>query len=424
MKFATKNLKTELFISRRISLAKENKSISFVFIRIAAIASALSLIVMLMSVSVLVGFKQSIEHKLTGFGSHIIVSKHDANYSFETNPINKSQKIIDKIKSVKGVSHVQSFAVKAGLVKTKNDTYGVVLKGIGKDYDWSFIDENLVRGRHLTVSSGTKTGKEVIISENMARRFAVDTGDNLYMYFIEEQARMRKYKIVGIYNSALSEFDKIYVFADIHDVEKLNNWNYKNNEQISGYEVSIDNFKDIDDIAEKINAKVGIQFDENGEKLNVMTIKDLYPQIFTWLGLLNMNAVVLLVIMAVVASINMITALLVMIMDRTKMIGILKALGATNKSVRNIFIYNGLIILGKGMIWGNLITFAVIALQRYTHFLPLNPQIYYINYVPLVFDWLNFLLINIAMIVITFAVLLLPAILISKIQPVKAIRFN
>lgn len=380
---------------------------------------------MLMSVAILDGFKQSIEKKLTGFASHITVTNHDANYSYQANPIEKNEEIENKILKIQGVKHIQAIAIKAGLVKTMNDTYGVVLKGVGADYDWSFIEENIVRGNHFVVpQKETKPLKDVVISEEMAKKFNVDTGSYIYMYFIEEQTRMRKYKVVGIYNSSLSEFDKIYIYADIHDIERLNNWNYKDKEQFTGYEILINDFKKLDKVALDVNRKVGFRFDNKGNKLKISTIKELYPQIFDWLSLLNMNAAVLLIIMFFVASINMITALLILILERTNMIGLLKAIGSTNKSIRKIFIFNGLIILLKGLIWGNLITFAIILLQHYTHFIPLNPQIYYINYVPFSIDITKILLINIGMIILTFLVLLLPSMFITKIDPVKAIKFN
>ncbi len=414
----------EFFISKKISTSKESKSLSHLFIRIAVIATALSLVVMILSVSILDGFKSSIKEKLVGFGSHIVVSKHDANYSFETNPIPKEKETIKKIESVEGVKNVQTFAIKAGLVKTHSETIGVVLKGIGKNFDWSFFEENMVKGRRLKVSEGAMTNKEVIISEELAKMAKVDTGDNLYMYFIEDQARMRKYDIVGIYNTGMQEYDKLYIFADIHDVQKLNNWNYYPQEELSGYEVLIDNFKHLQKIASDINKRVGIRFDINGEKLKVTTIDQINPQIFDWLNLLDLNAIVLLVIMVVIASMNMITALLILILERTRTIGILKSLGAENWSVRKIFIYNGLFILAKGLIWGNLIALAVLFIQSFTHIIPLDPQMYYIDYVPLKINMLKILFINVGLIFLTFIVLIFPSFIITKISPVKAIKFD
>ncbi len=414
----------ELFISKKISRSKENRSLSKVFIKIAVIATALSLIVMILSVSILDGFKSAIRAKLAGFGAHLIISKHDSNYSFETSPIDKSQETIKKIMAIKGVKNVQTFALKAGLIKTETETQGVVLKGVGKDFDWSFFDANMVRGKHFLPSTGSRTGKNVIISEELSKITKLDTGDYIHMYFIENQTRMRKYKIVGIFNTGLSEFDKMYILADIHDVEKLNNWNYRKKEQISGYEVLINNFKDLNQIYNQIVRKIGFQFDSKGQKLKVMTIKDLYPQIFDWLSLLDMNAIVLLIIMFTIASINMITALLIIILERTRMIGILKSLGQKNTSIRKIFIYNGIYILIKGLFWGNIIALSICFLQYFTHFLHLNPEIYYVNYVPLQINFLKILLINLGMIILTFLVLILPSMVVSKIQPVKAIKFD
>ena len=414
----------EFFISKKISRSKENRSLSRIFIRIAVIATALSVVVMILSMSILDGFKSAVQDKLSGFGSHIVVTKHNTNNSFETNPILKDKNVMQKIAKVQGVKNVQSFAIKAGLVKTEEETFGVVLKGVGDDFDWSFFDENMVKGQHFQPSQGAKTGKNVVISEEFAKIAKVDTGQYLYMYFIEDQARMRKYKVVGIYNTGMQEFDKLYILADIHDIEKLNNWNYTNQEEISGYEIIIDDFKHLDDIAYKVYKLVGIQFDIKGEKLKVSTIKELYPQIFDWLALLDLNTIILLIIMFVIASINMITALLILILERTRMIGVLKSMGASISSIRKIFIYNGLYILTKGLIWGNIIALGICFVQYFTHILPLNPQMYYVDYVPLEINFLKIFFINALMIILTFLVLLLPSYIVSKIDPVKAIRFN
>ncbi len=392
--------------------------------RIAVIASALSLVVMILSISILDGFKSAIENKLAGFGAHVVVTRHDSNNSLETTPIEKDLKVIEQLEKTEGVKHIQTFALKAGLIKTETETQGVVLKGVGSDFDWTFFNDNLVKGKHFEVSQRKKTGKDVVISEELAKTMGLDTGDNLYMYFIEDQARMRKYKIVGIYNSGMIDFDKMYVIADIHDVEKLNNWNYNKNEEISGYEILINDFKDIDIISREINKKVGFKFDINGEKLKVSTLKELYPQIFDWLSLLDMNAAVLLIIMFVIASINMITALLILILERTRLVGILKSLGTQNVTIRKIFIMNGLYILLRGLFWGNLIGIGIALLQHFTHILPLNPELYYVDYIPLSINFLKIFFINIGMIILTFFVLILPSFLVTKIEPVKAIRFD
>ena len=392
--------------------------------RIAVIATALSLVVMILSISVLDGFKSAIKDKLAGFGSHIVITKHDSNNSFETTPITKDDATIELLQSIEGVKHVQTFALKAGLVKTETETQGVVLKGIGENFNWEFFDESLIRGKHFTVTKGQKTGKDVVISEELSKITNLDVGDNLYMYFIEDQTRMRKYKIVGVYNSGMIDFDKMYILADIHDVEKLNNWNYYQDEEVSGYEILIYKFSDLDRIYNSVIREIGVKFDINDEKLQVNTLKELYPQIFDWLNLLNLNALVLLIIMVVIASMNMITALLILILERTRLIGILKAVGALNVSIRKIFIYNGLNILLKGLVWGNLIGVGIAFLQYYTHLLPLNPEIYYVNYVPLEISFLKIIIVNLGLIFLTFFVLIIPSFLITKIDPVKAIRFD
>lgn len=404
--------------------SKANKSLAFVFFRIAVLATAISVIVMIWSVGILDGFKNAITNKLVGIGSHIVVSKHVTNYSYSTSPIPKEQEIIDQIKNVKGVTNVQTYAIKAGLIKTNDETFGVVLKGIDENFNWKYFDQYMIKGRKLIVSQGNETGKEVVISESLSQKAKVDTGQFLYMYFLDQTPRMRKYQVVGIYNTNLEDLDMIYVLADIHDVQRLNDWKYFSDQQISGYEVTIDNMKNLDKISEEITRKVGFRFDINGEKLKVETLRDLYPAIFDWMSLLNINSTVLLFIMAVIASMNMITSLLILILDKTQTIAILKVVGSNNWSIRKVFIYNGIQILLKGLLWGNVIGIVFGLLQNWLHFLPLDPKMYYINYVPIELNILKILAINVALVILTFFVLIVPSYIISKLSPAKALKFD
>lgn len=379
---------------------------------------------MIWTVGILDGFKSAVTDKLVGLSAHIVVSKHVSDESYSLSPIFKEKEIFEKLQSVEGVKNVQTFAIKAGLIRTKTDTYGVVLKGIDEHFDWSYFDQFMVKGRKLIVSQGGNTGKEIVLSEKLAQKMKADTGDFVYMYFLDDELRTRKYQIVGVYNTNYEELDMLYVLADIHDVQRLNNWNYVQNEQITGYEIFLDDIGKLQSKADEIYSLVGIRFDISGEKLKVETIRDLYPAIFDWLGLLNVNSLVLLVIMIVIVSINMITSLLILILDKSQNIAVLKVLGANNWYIRQIFIFNGIYILFRGLLWGNLIGLIVAIVQTYTHILPLDPQIYYINYVPIDINFLKVLIINLFLVILTFFVLLLPSMIISKISPAKVLKFD
>lgn len=417
-------MKIELYIANKLRKSKEKKSLSFVFFRIAVIATTLGVIVMIWTVGILDGFKNAVTDKLVGLTAHVIVSKHVTDNSYSLSPINKENDIIEKLQSVEGVRNVQTFAIKPGLIRTKTDTYGVVLKGIDDHFDWNYFNQFLIKGRKLIVSQGGNTGKEIVLSEKLAQKMRADTGDFVYMYFLDDELRTRKYQIVGIYNTNYEELDMLYVLADIHDVQRLNNWNYVQNEQITGYEIFLDDINKLQTKSEEIYKLVGIRFDIMGEKLKVETIRDLYPAIFDWLGLLNLNSLVLLIIMTVIVSLNMITSLLILILDKTQNIAIFKVVGANNWSIRQIFIYNGIYILFKGLLWGNAIGIIVAVIQKSTHFIPLDPQIYYINYVPIDINFLKIVLINLFLVILTFIVLIIPSMIISKISPAKVLKFD
>ena len=414
----------ELFIARKITTNKRgNKNISQAIIKIAIIAIALSLSVMILSVAIITGFKQEIRNKVIGFGSHIVIQNHDTNSSYETSPIKKNQEFYKTITDIAGIKHIQAFAIKAGIIKTKNDLQGVVLKGVGSDFDWSFFEENIIEGKHFTVIEGEKT-TDVIISKYISDLLKLNVGDNLFMYFIQDPPRLRKYKIVGIYNTGLEEFDKLYVFADISDIQKLNEWNKSDEDLVSGFEIIIDDFNNLENLTWEVREEIAYKFDNEGSKLMVNNIKELYPQIFDWLALTDMNVVVILIIMLTVATINMISGLLIIILEKTNMIGILKSVGASNFSIQKIFIYNGVFILGKGLFWGNIIGLSICFIQHFFHIIPLDAASYYVDTVPINVDFWYVLGLNIGTLLITSLIIILPSFIITKIEPIKAIRFN
>ena len=394
--------------------------ISRPIVTIAVAGIALGLAVMIISVAVVAGFKAEIRNKVFGFGSHLQIINYDDNYSYETNPIKQDQVFIPAVKKIKGVTHVQVFATKPGIIKTKENIQGIILKGIGPDFDWRFFDDYMVSGKHFTLSDTVKSN-EVVISQKLASLLDLKTGDNLCMYFIQNPPRMRKFKISGIYQTYLEEFDKMFVLADIRHIQKLNDWDEN---MVTGFEITIDDFDNLNPIADKVFEEAGTQIQPDGSKLRVQTIVEKYPYIFDWIGLFNTNLWVILVLMVLVAGFNMVSGLLIMILERTNMIGILKAMGAKDVSVRSIFMYNGIFLISRGLLWGNVLGIGLCLIQYYYRIFTLDQASYYIDYVPVYINVYQIILLNIGAMVVTLLMLLLPSFVITRITPIKAIKFN
>ncbi len=404
----------EYYISKRI-ITKNKANFSRPIVKLSIVGIALGLASMIISVSILTGFQTKIRDKVIGFGSHIQISNFDSNSSFESVPIDKNQSFYPYLDTVKGIKHIQVYAVKAGIIKTKDQIQGVVLKGVGSDYDWSFFKNKIIEGKAFKINDSVKTN-DVLISKNLASKLKLKVGDPLKMYFVtgETQPRGRRFKISGIYETGLEDFDNMYVIADIAQIQKLNNWT-KN--QVAGFEVLIDNFKDLDKISENVYNIIGYN-------LNSVSIKQKYPQIFDWLKLQDMNVVIILVLMTIVAVITMISTLLILILERTNMIGILKALGTKNWSIRKIFIYNSIYIVSKGLLLGNIIALFLCELQLKFSIFKLPQESYYVSVVPINLNLTYILMINAGSFIICFLMLIFPSYIITKISPLKAIRFG
>lgn len=403
----------ELFISRKF--IKGNKqNFSRPVIIIAIIGIALSVAVMLLTVSITFGFKKSITQKVIGFGGHIQIGNFDLNNSFESHPIEKNTQLEKLVTEIPGVRHIQAFCYKAGMIKTNDQMQGIVLKGVGRDFDWSFIKNNLVCGNTIKFSDTSKSN-EVLISKLIADKLQLKLNDKLKTYFIvDEQLRGRSFNITGIYETGLEEFDKKFVFADIAHIQKLNNWDKS---FVDGYEVLIQDINKIEEVGNSVYNTIGYQ-------LNSKTIKELHPEIFDWLSLTDMNVIVILVIITLITSITIISTLLITILERVNTIGILRAIGANIVLVRKIFIYNALFIISQGVIWGNIIALAISFIQLKTGILKLDKASYYIDRVPVNLNILHYLLINLGIITLCALVLLIPSYLIAKISPAKVIRYE
>lgn len=375
---------------------------------------------MIISVCTVTGFKSEIRRKLIGFGSHIQILNYDSNFSFETKPISRSQPFTSFIDSLPGIKHVQVYATKPGIMKSKDEILGAIVKGIDSDFDWSFFLENLIEGDSFQVNDSMVTDK-VLISNYMSKLLGLKVDDRFAMYFIDDRPRGRVFSVSGIYQTSLVEFDKQFLLADIKHVQSLNGWN---EDQITGFEILIDDYEDMDFMAETVFSVAGLTFNPDGSKLNVVSIRDTYPQIFDWLGLIDKNVWVLLGLMLLVSVFNMVSGLLIMILDRTTMIGVLKSLGSGNPFIRNVFLYQAGYLMIKGLFWGNLLGLGICLLQHQFKFITLNPESYFLAFVPVNFNGWHIVLLNAGVLIITLIFLLLPSQVISRIDPARTLAFK
>lgn len=409
----------EYFIAKRIHFRQDRKNVSRPAVRIAILGIAIGLAVMLIALSIVLGFKQEIRNKTIGFGGHIQITNFDSNNTYEMAPISLNDSLKNEIASIKGVRHIQPFVTKPGIIKTNDQFQGIVLKGVDKDFDWNFFKANMVDGDTLNVNDSLQNN--VVISKLLADLFKLKTGDSFFTYFIQDQIRARKFTISGIYSTNFIEYDKLFVLTDIRQVRNLNQWS---DSLVSGYEVLINDFDEIDAIGNEVYFKTANNLQQDGSAYYTQTIKDINPQIFSWLDLLDMNVWVILFLMLAVAGFNMISGLLILILERTNMIGILKSVGATNWSVRKIFLYHSFFLIGKGMLWGNVVGLLFCAVQYFTGIIPLDPEAYYISTVPILFNWPLILLLNAGTLLASILMMIGPSYLITKILPATIIRYE
>lgn len=408
-------MNTPLFIARRISSLKKD-SFSRPILKIGISGIALGVAVMIIAMAIVTGFQNQISDKVIGFGSHIQINKYDFNTSYESDPISKNQAFYPSLDTLEGVRHIQVYAYKAGIVKTREYIQGVVLKGIGDDFDWSFFNKKVIEGNPINLTNDKKSN-DVLVSKTLANKLKLKIGDDLRIYFISNEnssPRGRKFAIIGIYETGLGEFDNLFILADIRHIQQLNRWT---NDQIAGFEVLLDDFSSLDALNHKIYRIIGYD-------LMATTIKSVYPQIFNWLDLMDMNVIIILVLMILVSVVTIISILLIIILEHTNTIGVLKALGANNGLIRKIFIYNTLKIGGKGILIGNLIGISICLLQFYFGILKLDQESYYLSEVPINFSILTIVIINAVTLFVCSMMLIVPSIIISRVSPIKAIQFS
>ena len=416
-------MNTERFIAKRIIFGgNTSNQLSRPIVRISVLGITLGMAVMILTVAIVNGFQTEIRNKLIGFGSHITISNYDNNVSDEPQPISKDQKFIPDLKNNPDIHHVQIYATKSGIIKTKTDNEGVLLKGIGVDYDWNFINKNLKSGKAFAISD-TGLSRNIIISKYLADKLELKLNDKMIIYFLTKKTdstttqyeqRVKAFYISGIYETGYEDIDKRLVLVDIRQIQKLNYWR---EDQIGGFELAINNYKKIDKIGAEVNSVIGQGF-------IAQTIKETNPTVFSWLDLQDVNAVIVITLMILVAGINMVSALLILILERTNMIGILKALGSKNSSIQKIFLYDAAYLIGKGLLWGNIAGITIALIQQHFGIFKLDKVTYYVSVIPIHLDLLSILLLNIGTLICCLLMLIIPSFIVSKITPVKAIRFS
>lgn len=410
------------FLAHRIySDNGDNRKVSRPAIRIATIGVAIGLAVMIITVSVVMGFKHTIRDKVVGFGSHIQVESFISSQSATPCPICIDDSLMNVLKHIDGVRHVGRYALTHGILKTDNDFLGVVFKGIGEDYNVQFLEQNLVEGKMQKFSS-TKSSYQLLISKRIADKLGLKVGEKVFAYFIDYQnVRARKFTIAGIYETNMTQFDETLCFTDLPIPVKLNNWE---KDQCGGAELLVNDFDQLQHTSDLVIETVNRHTDHDGEILTSHTIQETYPQVFSWLSLLDINVWIILALMICVAGFTMISGLLIIILERTQMIGLMKALGARNKSVRHTFLWFAAFIIGQGMLWGNVIGIGLILIQQHTGFIQLDPANYYVTTAPMELDIPLILLLNVATLLVTLFVLIAPSFLVSRIHPAKSMRYE
>jgi lipoprotein-releasing system permease protein len=411
---------TEFFIAKRLTFSKQSEQRMLrPIVRISVVSVALSLAVMIVAVAVLTGFKEQITQKVTGFLAHAQIVNYDGNTSYETTPIGRRQNFLPQIEQLKEVKHIQAFALKPGIITSGNNMQGVVLKGVDKDFDWTFFGENMVSGSPFTVADSATTNK-VAISQTLARLLRLKQDDSFDMLFVQDPPRVRRFSIAAVYDTKFGEFDKLYVLCDIKHVQRLNGWRAG---QITGFEIYVNNFDRLDETYLQVEDIAGYKLLPDGTRLLVESVKQRYAQIFDWLALQDLNAWVILALMLLVAGFNMVSTLLIMLLERSHMIGLLKSLGMQNVSLQKIFIYQSGFIAGKGLLWGNVIGVGLCLLQQHFGIVTLNPETYYLSQAPVELQLWHVLALNAGAMVAIIAMLALPSMLVSRISPSKTLRF-
>ncbi len=420
-KTTMRKFRTEYFIAQRLASSEAGQR-NGVMTRIAMCSVAIGMAVMIVALAVIAGFKYEITSKLVGFGAHLQVVNLDGNNSYETAPVDRQQPFLAGLSSIPDFKAVYPYAIKGGIVRTEEAMQGVLLKGVDEGYDWNFFTEHLVHGA-LPRIGDTVRHKDLLISETLARELQLDVEDPVEMLFIRDGAMPRRdrFKVCGIYATGFDEMDRVAVVTDLRNVQRLNDWDTT---QVSGFEITTTRFDRLDRFADEVFGLVVDSQTEDSQSLMVVSVRQRYPNIFDWLGAHDVNATVVIVIMLLVALLNMISALLIILLERTSMIGVLKTLGMSNRAVQKIFLIRSIYIIGKGLLWGNVIGLGLALVQRYTGLLKLDEASYYLSSVPIRVEWDWWLLLNVGTFVLILVLLVLPTSIVTRIRPGTSVRYE
>lgn len=412
----------KLFVARRIYGSQEGeKEVSRPAVLIATWGIAIGLAVMIVAVAVVIGFKHQVRNKVVGIGSDITITHFDAQKSYETVPVAASDSLLEALKAMEGVKHVQRYSTKPGMIMTEDNFLGMVLKGVSQEYDWEFLKNHLQEGE-IPVFSDTASTNRTLISRTIANKLHLKVGDKLYTYYIEgDNVRARRLSVAGIYQTNFALYDDLFLLTDLYTVNRLNSWKP---DQVSGIELEVTDYNRLEEIKEDIRTQIDASSDSYGSTYYTQTVEESNPQIFAWLDLLDMNVWVILILMTGVAGFTMISGLLIIILERTNMIGVLKALGADNLAIRQVFLSFSVLLIGKGMFWGNLIGLAFVGIQSAFHPFKLDPVTYYVDSVPVEFNIWWWMLLNVCTLLVSVLMLVGPSYLITRIHPAKSIRFE
>ena len=412
----------KLFVARRIYGSQEGeKEVSKPAVLIATWGIAIGLAVMIVAVAVVIGFKHQVRNKVVGIGSDITITHFDAQKSYETVPVAASDSLLEALKAMEGVKHVQRYSTKPGMIMTEDNFLGMVLKGVSEEYNWEFLKNHLQEGE-IPVFSDTASTNRTLISRTIANKLHLKVGDKLYTYYIEgDNVRARRLAVAGIYQTNFALYDDLFLLTDLYTVNRLNSWKP---DQVSGIELEVTDYNRLEEIKEDIRTQIDASSDSYGSTYYTQTVEESNPQIFAWLDLLDMNVWVILILMTGVAGFTMISGLLIIILERTNMIGVLKALGADNLAIRQVFLSFSVLLIGKGMFWGNLIGLAFVGIQSAFHPFKLDPVTYYVDSVPVEFNIWWWVLLNVCTLLVSVLMLVGPSYLITRIHPAKSIRFE
>lgn len=408
-------MQTEWQIARRLYYSSAAHRTARPAVRVALAGITIGVTVMLITVCVVIGFKQTVTEKVAGFGAHIQITSFDNNNTYEYQPIFAPDSLLTMLEGLPHVASVNTFATKPGMLKTNDDFQGIVLKGLPQNKGWDFFQNNLTEGA-LPVKPN-----DILISQENARLLGLTTGEQVLCYFVGDALKVRKFNIAGIYSSSFADYDKLFILCPLQTVIQLNGWD---STQVSGIELRLDDLKHLDDTYDAVYFSVANRLDEEGSAYYPQSVIQMHPAVFYWLDLLDMNVWVIILLMLAVSGFNIVSGLIILILDAIPLIGILKALGANNRFIRRIFIHEATILIGKGMLWGNILGLSLAAVQYWLHLIPLDAATYYVSYVPITFPWLGLILLNLLILGVSLLTLLAPTSLATRISPAKVMHFE